>query len=105
MSAGRAVDVDQRACAAAVPQRRVVFDRVEADRDHQIGFIEQAVGRLVVEEADTPGEAVEPFARRRTHSLIGAGDGQPCLVEQGAHRRRRRGLACKHAEQQHGALR
>ena len=72
-----AVDVDELALALRVPQRGVVFHRIEPHRDDDVRFVEQAVGRLVVEQPDAAAEAVEPVARHDARGLIGAGDRQP----------------------------
>ena len=93
--------MDQLALAPGVPERGVVFHRIEAHGDDHVRLIEQAVGRLVVEQPDPSAETVEPVARDHARGLVGAGDGEPGAGEQRAHRLGDGSLARQHAEQHH----
>ena len=93
--------MDQLALAACVPEPGVVLDRIEADRDDEIGLVEQAIRRLIVEQADAPAETVEPVTRDDAGSLIGTGNRQPRARQQPAHAFGDGTLARQHAQQDH----
>ncbi len=91
--------MDELALASGIPERRIVLDRIEADRDHEIGLVEQAVGWLVMEQPDPAAETVQPVAWHHAGRLVGAGDGQPCAGEQQAYGLGHGPLAGEHAQQ------
>ena len=96
----RAVDVDQLRSRPRFHSAGRIRP-VEADRDHQIGAIEQAVGRLVVKQADPAANSRAVRAAPRL-PLIAARDGEPRLAA-GRARRRRGGPSCQHAERTRAA--
>ena len=65
-----AVEMDELARLAGIPQRRVVLDGIEPDRQHQVGGVEQPVGGLVMEQPDPAGEAVQVLARHDARRLV-----------------------------------
>ena len=47
------IHIDDLALSIAVPDARVVFDRVEADADHSICGTQKGIGRLIAEQSQS----------------------------------------------------
>lgn len=53
------VDMDNGTRATSVPERRLEFDRVVTDGDHDIGCVEQPIAGLIVKQTDPFAKAIE----------------------------------------------
>ena len=50
------VEMDDRQSAFGVPNLWIVLDRVEADREHEVGGLEQSIARLIAKQAHAADE-------------------------------------------------
>ena len=93
--------MNHRAAHIGVPQPRVVFDRVEPDRDQHVSAGDQDVARLVAEQPDAPDEVLLQLARYHPGSLERLDHGKAGDREQVPQRRTRFRFAVADADQQH----
>jgi hypothetical protein len=96
--------MDDRASLPPIPQRLVIFDRVVADRDDDIGRIQQAVARLVVEKPDPAGKEMHELPRHDPAGLEGDRHRQRHGRKELARRGSRPRLVRQHAEKDHRRL-